>query len=49
VFLAAAFIGATRDKRFRAFDAKSGKELWATNLDAAAAGTPITYKGKDGK
>jgi len=43
------FIGATRDKRFRAFDAKTGKELWAAKLDAAAAATPITYRGRDGK
>ena len=43
------FIGATRDKRFRAFDSKTGKELWVTKLEAAAAATPITYRGKDGK
>jgi hypothetical protein len=27
-------IGAPGDKRFHAFDAKSGKELWVTKLDA---------------
>jgi quinoprotein glucose dehydrogenase len=43
------FIGATRDKRFRAFDAKTGKVLWEAKLEAAAAATPITYRGKDGK
>ena len=43
------FIGATRDKRFRAFDAKTGKELWTVKLEASAAATPITYRGKDGK
>jgi len=43
------FIGATADKRFRAFDAKSGKELWETRLDYAAEDTPITYAGKDGR
>jgi quinoprotein glucose dehydrogenase len=43
------FIGATRDKRFRAFDAKTGKVLWEVRLEAAAAATPITYRGKDGK
>jgi quinoprotein glucose dehydrogenase len=43
------FIGATADKRFRAFDAKSGKALWETRLDYAAEDTPITYTGKDGR
>lgn len=43
------FIGATADKRFRAFDAKTGKELWETRLDYAAEDTPITYTGKDGR
>jgi glucose dehydrogenase len=43
------FIGATRDRRFRAFDARSGKELWSVKLEASAAATPITYRGKDGK
>jgi quinoprotein glucose dehydrogenase len=43
------FIGATNDRRFRAFDAKTGKKLWETLLDASAASTPITYMGKDGK
>src|SRR5947207_1960944 len=42
------FIGATVDKRFRAFDAKSGKELWVTELPANGNATPITYMGKDG-
>ena len=31
------FVGATDDSRFRAFDAKSGKELWAFRLTGAAA------------
>jgi quinoprotein glucose dehydrogenase len=43
------FIGATRDKRFRAFDAKTGKILWEVKLEASAAATPVTYRGKDGK
>ena len=40
------FIGATTDGRFRAFDAHTGKELWATLLEANAHATPITYRGK---
>jgi len=43
------FIGATSDARFRAFDSKSGKELWTTQLDYAATANPITYQGKSGK
>jgi glucose dehydrogenase len=43
------FIGATNDRRFRAFDAKSGRKLWETTLEASGASTPITYMGKDGK
>jgi len=43
------FIGATRDSRFRAFDAATGKELWAAKLDAPAAASPLTYRGRDGK
>ncbi len=43
------FLGATNDGRFRAFDAKTGKELWAVRLDYAANAIPITYQGKDGK
>src|SRR6202011_1645435 len=34
------FIGATNDKRFRAFDAKTGKELWVTKLDNSAISVP---------
>ena len=43
------FIGATADSRFRAFDSKTGKELWVTKLEAAAYSVPITYQGKDGR
>jgi quinoprotein glucose dehydrogenase len=43
------FIGATNDKRFRAFDSKTGKELWVTRLDMSAHAIPITYQGKNGK
>ena len=43
------FIGATDDSRFRAFDAKTGKELWTVKIDAGAHASPITYQGKDGK
>jgi quinoprotein glucose dehydrogenase len=40
------FIGATTDSRFRAFDSRTGEELWAGDLEASAHATPITYLGK---
>jgi quinoprotein glucose dehydrogenase len=43
------FIGATRDRRFRAFDSKTGKELWSVRLDYNVTAIPITYQGKNGK
>ena len=44
------FIGATNDKRFRAFDAKTGKELWVTKLGTnSAIAVPMTYQAKNGK
>ena len=43
------FIGATNDNRFRAFDSKTGKELWSTKLEYTASAVPMTYQGKDGK
>jgi len=43
------FIGATSDNRFRAFDSKTGKELWSTKLNHTATAVPITYEGKNGK
>jgi quinoprotein glucose dehydrogenase len=43
------FIAATVDHKFRAFDAKTGKELWVVDLPANGNATPMTYIGKDGK
>jgi quinoprotein glucose dehydrogenase len=43
------FVGATDDSRFRAFDSKTGKELWTVKLGAAAHATPSTYQALDGK
>jgi len=40
------FIGATADATFRAFDAKTGNELWSAELEANANATPATYLGK---
>jgi quinoprotein glucose dehydrogenase len=43
------FIGGTDDSRFRAFDARTGNELWTVKLPASAHATPITYLGRDGR
>jgi quinoprotein glucose dehydrogenase len=43
------FIGATDDHRFRAFDSKTGKELWTAKLEYSAQSVPITYRAKDGR
>ncbi|HMC76700.1 MAG TPA: PQQ-binding-like beta-propeller repeat protein [Vicinamibacterales bacterium] len=43
------FIGATTDFGFRAFDAKTGKELWKATLADDALMTPLTYQGGNGK
>ena len=40
------FIGATNDRRFRAFDAKTGKELWATQLGQAVNANPMSYRSR---
>jgi quinoprotein glucose dehydrogenase len=43
------FIAATTDGYFRAFDARSGAELWSTKLTVPGHSIPSTYMGKDGK
>jgi quinate dehydrogenase (quinone) len=43
------FIGATIDRRFRAFDADTGKLLWETTLPASAHATPMTFMGRNGR
>jgi glucose dehydrogenase len=43
------FIGATDDNTFRAFDSKTGKEVWLAKIEAGAHSAPISYRGKDGK
>jgi quinoprotein glucose dehydrogenase len=40
------FIAGTNDRRFRAFDAQTGKELWVTKLEANGHATPMTFWGK---
>jgi quinoprotein glucose dehydrogenase len=43
------FIGATNDRSFRAFDSKTGKQLWVAKIDADGHSVPITYLGTNGK
>jgi len=43
------FVGATNDKRFRAFDAESGRQLWEAQLGGNANANPMTYRGSNGK
>ena len=43
------FIGATTDRMFRAFDSRTGEELWAAAFDYNVEAVPITYEGNDGR
>lgn len=43
------FIGGTADDMFRAFDEKTGKELWHEHLPAGGNANPMTYMGSDGQ
>jgi quinoprotein glucose dehydrogenase len=43
------FIAATNDQRFRAFEAKTGKILWETQLETGSYNVPMTYQGKSGR
>ena len=38
-----AFMGAVREKTFRAFDIRTGRELWSARLPAGGQSTPMTY------
>ena len=42
------FIGASKDRMFHAFAAKTGEELWSTKLEEIAQSVPITWQGRDG-
>jgi quinoprotein glucose dehydrogenase len=43
------FIAASNDGKLRAFESRSGKELWVGQLDAPAYTVPITYQGRDSR
>jgi quinoprotein glucose dehydrogenase len=38
------FIAGTTDPHIRAFDIKTGKELWKAELPASGHATPMTYE-----
>jgi quinoprotein glucose dehydrogenase len=42
-------VGSTNDRRLRAFDSKTGKELWVAPLPGVGNANPITYTGRNGK
>lgn len=42
------FVGATNDQRFRAFDARTGRELWSAPLESNANANPMTYESAVG-
>ena len=43
------FIASTDDNRFRAFDAKTGRQLWVTTLERRGNADPVTYQGRNGR
>ena len=43
------FVGATNDKRIRAFDEDTGAQLWEAVLGGNANANPMSYRGKSGK
>ena len=43
------FIGATMDAFVRAFDAKTGRELWKGSLPTSARATPLLYSTASGR
>ena len=43
------FVASTDDNYFRAFEAKTGKQLWATKLQRRGNANPMTYLGRNRK
>jgi quinoprotein glucose dehydrogenase len=44
-----AFLSGTLDYYARAYDARTGEELWHARLPAGGQATPMTYEGADGR
>ncbi len=43
------FVGATSDQLFRAFDSRTGRELWSHAVPYNITAVPISYEGNDGR
>jgi quinoprotein glucose dehydrogenase len=43
------FYGGLSDRKLRAFDSQTGKELWSTDLGGTATMQPMSYRGSDGR
>ncbi|MEO8256751.1 MAG: PQQ-binding-like beta-propeller repeat protein [Acidobacteriota bacterium] len=43
------FVASTDDNRFRALDAKNGRQLWVTTLERRGNADPITYQAANGR
>jgi quinoprotein glucose dehydrogenase len=43
------FIGATIDRQFRAFETRTGRELWSVQLPAGGKATPMTFRTASGR
>jgi quinoprotein glucose dehydrogenase len=43
------FVGSSDDNYFRAFEAKTGKQLWDTKLERRGNANPMTYQARNGK
>jgi len=43
------FVGATSDRRFRAFDTSTGEELWVAELDGQANANPMSFADGNGQ
>ena len=43
------FIAGATDRRIRAFDSATGREVWVADLEASGHATPATYFGRRAK
>jgi len=43
------FVASADDNRFRAFETRTGRELWTTKLERRGNADPMTYQGASGK
>jgi quinoprotein glucose dehydrogenase len=43
------FVGGTLDDKFRAFESRTGREVWSVDVGAAAHAVPMSYRGRDGR